>query len=407
MSDPGAGAGRTYDAVPYDGGAQAGLSLAQVRGAAAALGFAPTAGPVLDVLDVGCGVGSQLFQAAQHSAGRMVGIDASEAACAEARARGAGLGARWQILHGDAATIDAGGLDAGGLDAGGLDRGALGQFDVIYVIGTLYIVPALARARMLARLAGCLKPGGVVVMNYYAGLAGLARTRLGRLLHVQNDPAWPVAQQVAMARANLQSITDAVPAGGVTREIVLATLAGMGGSSDTVLFHEALGRVFDTLITADIEAVLAPEGVSFLNYIPPAPVRAGAESRAAAQAADAWDFATGGGYRVALFGRGGLAGEGVRHPGLVWTTTLEAAAPQDGVACFADPRRGVGIRTGDLALQAAVECLIAAPRDWAGLGAAVRTWLLLRGLAVPEFDAAVAQLLMLLWRGMVARPALA
>ena len=399
MSDLAAGVGCSYDAVPYDGGAQDGLALTEVRGAAVALGFAPTPGAVLDVLDVGCGMGAQLFQAAQHSTGRMVGIDASAAACAEARARGAGLGERWQILHGDAALFE----------PGGLDPAVLGQFDVIYVIGTLYIVPAGARARMLAGLAGFLKPGGVVVMNYYTGVMGLARTRLGRLLHAQNDPGWPVERQVATARGNLQAVADAVPDAGVTREIVMATLAGMVGSSDTVLFHEALGQVFDTLLTADIEAVLAPFGVSFVNYMPPAPVRPEAGSRAAAQAADAWDFATGGGYRVALFGRGGVAGAGLRHPDLLWSTTLQPVSAQDGIACFSDKQRGVGLRTPELLLQAAVECLIAAPRDWAGLRVAVRGWLALRGLAPPEeaaFDAAVAQLLLLMWSGKVARPAL-
>lgn len=392
MSDPAAAIGRAYDVVPYDAGVQPGLLLAEVRGAAAALGFAPSAGPVLDVLDIGSGTGAQLFEAARQSAGRMVGVDASEHACAQARARGAAFGARWRILHGDAAT---------------LDLAALGQFDVIYVIGTLYIMPAVARARLLAGLAGCLKPGGVVVVTYYTGPVGLVRTQLGRLLHGHNDPAWPVGQQVATARANLQQIADIVPAAGMAREIVMATLSSMSGSGDTILFHEALGQVFDTLVTAEIEALLAPQGVGSVNYVPPAPVLAGAASRAMAQAADAWDFATGGGYRVALFGRGGAAGGGVMHPGLVWTTVLQPSPANGGVAFFSDPASGAGIQTDERAMQAVIESLIAAPCDWAGLGAAVRVWLSLRGLPVPDaLDAAVAGLLATLWGARLAWPAL-
>jgi len=113
--------GRAYDTVPYDGGAAPALGLAALRGAAAALGLEPSPGPVLDVLDIGCGAAAQLFEAAQHSQGRMVGIDASADTCARARARGAQLGERWRILHGDAASVSA---------------EALGQFDVIYLIGT-------------------------------------------------------------------------------------------------------------------------------------------------------------------------------------------------------------------------------------------------------------------------------
>ncbi len=379
MSDAAAGIGRAYDAVPYDGGAQHRLSLARVRGAAAALGFVPAAGPVLDVLDVGCGTGAQLFLAAQHSAGRMVGIDASELASAQARARGAALGERWRIVHGDAAT---------------LDPAVLGRFDVIQVIGTLYILPAEARVRLLAGVAGCLKPGGIVVMNYYTGLMGLARTRLARLLHNSNDSGWTVERQVATGRANLQQIADIVPDAGVARDLVLATLSGMKDSRDTVLFHEAFGAVFDTLTTADVEAALSPHGVSFLNYMPPARVLAGAVSRAAAQAVDAWDFATGGGYRVALFGRGdGMAGAGLRHPGLVWTTSLQAAAASDDAVQFSDPALGVEVRTSDAVAQAVIARLIAGPRGWGELGAAgdrgaeLLAMLWGAGVAWPEFPA--------------------
>ena len=195
----------------------------------------------------------------------------------------------------------------------------------------------------------------------------------------------------------------------MAREIVVATLSAMSSSSDTILFHEALGQVFDTLATAEIEALLAPRGVVFVNYVPPAPVQAGAASRAVAQAADAWDFATGGGYRVALFGRGDAAGGRVEHPGLVWSTVLQPAPANDGVARFVDPASGAGIQTDEWAMQAVIECLIAAPRDWAGLGAAVLVWLSLRGLPAPDadaFDAAAAGLLATLWGARLARPVL-
>jgi len=56
--------GRSYDAVPYDPGPHAALGLAQLRGAAAALGVGVSGGPVLDVLDIGCGTGAQLLHAA-------------------------------------------------------------------------------------------------------------------------------------------------------------------------------------------------------------------------------------------------------------------------------------------------------------------------------------------------------
>lgn len=386
MSDAAAAIGRTYDVVPYDAGAHAGLSLARVRGAAAALGFSPTPGPVLDVLDIGCGTGAQLFLAAQDSIGRMVGVDASHGACARAAARGAALGERWCILTGDAAALAADGL---------------GRFDVIYLVGTLYIMAEPARRRVLDLLAACLKPGGVAVVTYYTGLVGAARARLARVLHDSNDPAWPLPHQVAMARANLATIRATVPPYGVARDLALHVLDRMAATDDTVLFHEALGGVCDALPTAGIEAALAPPGLVFLNYMPPAPVREGAGSRAAALAVDAWDVAEGGGYRTALFvrphGAAPSAGPGPRHPALVWSTSLQPGAPRDGTPTYADPASGAAIQAQMPLAQAVIEALIAAPRDWPGLCAAVAD-------SLAEGEDALVGVVLTLWGLAAIRP---
>ncbi len=379
--------GRSYDTVPYDPGPHAALGLAQLRGAATALGVAVSAGPLLDVLDIGCGTGAQLVHAAGESQGRMVGIDASAEACARARARGAALGSRLTILHGDAA---------------GADPAALGQFDVIYLLGTLYIMPPDARAQALGLAAACLKPGGVVVMNYYAGMSGLARAALGRVLRLGNDPAWPVAQQLSTVRANLKAISDAVPAQGVARELVAATIASMGSTGDVVMFHEALGPVLETLHTADLAAQLAAGGVAFINYLPPAPMPLGSDPLVAARTAEAWDFASGGGYRTALFARpsGPEPGSGTRNPALVWATALQRSGD---AAVFTAPG-GAGVQAQSPLAQAAIEALVEGPASWPELQARASARL---AAAVPTaIDAAVEDMLITLWRRGVAAPAL-
>jgi len=276
------------------------------------------------------------------------------------------------------------------------------------LLGTLYIMPPVARAQALALAAACLKPGGVVVMNYYAGLAGLARAALGRVLRLGNDPAWPVAQQLSTVRANLKAIGDAVPAQGATRDLVVATIASMGGTGDVVMFHEALGPVLETLHTADLAAQLAAGGVAFMNYLPPAPMPLGSDPKIAARTAEAWDFASGGGYRTALFARpsGGGAGIGLRDPALVWATALQ---PSGDAAVFTVPGGG-GVQAQSPLAKAAIEALVEGPCGWGELRARTLARLAAIGAAAPTgadaIDAGIEDMLMTLWRRGVAAPTL-
>ena len=389
--------GRAYDAVPYEGGALPALGLAALRGAAAALGLEPSTGPVLDVLDIGCGAGAQLLEAAGQSAGRMVGIDASAESCARARARGAHLGERWRILHGDAASVPA---------------GELGRFDVIYLVGTAYVMPPPARTAALELLARCLRPGGVAVVTAYAGLHGIARTRLAAVLRAGNNPALPPDGQVALARANLRAIAAAVPEQGEAAPFARAAIAAMEEAPDVVLFHEALGPAFDPLHAGELQAMLAPHGLAYLNHLPPLPLAGGLAPDAAARSADAWDFASGGGYRTMLFARLDGPGPGLRHPNVVWTATLRRVPAENGAIAFTDPSGRAGISGNTPWARAQLEALSAGPGTWRQLRAAACA--LLPGLGAPvpiadeaAFDAGLDEILELLWRQSLVQPSLA
>ncbi len=384
--------GRAYDTVPYEGGAIPALALPALRGAAAALGLEPSPGPVLDVLDIGCGAAAQLLQAAQHSAGRMVGIDASADSCVRARARGAHLGERWRILHGDAASITA---------------EELGQFDVIYLIGTAYVMPPPARAAALALMARCLRPGGVAVVTAYTGLVGVARSWLAGILRAGNDTSLPPDRQLALARANLRALAAVVPAQGEATQLACATLAAMEAASDVVLFHEALGPVFDPLLAGPLEAALAPAGLAYLNALPPLALAPGVSSSAAARSADALDFTTGGGYRTMLFARPGAPGQGLRHPGVVWTAALRREQAPDGGTVFTDPARRATINGHTPWARAQLEALCAGPGTWRQLRDEASALLPSLGVAPPDpaaFDAGLDEILMLLWRQAMIQP---
>lgn len=385
--------GRAYDAVPYEGGVLPALSLPALRGAAAALGLEPSPGPVLDVLDIGCGAAAQLLEASRHSPGRMVGIDASADSCARARARGAHLGERWRILHGDAASVAA---------------EVLGQFDVIYLVGTAYVMPAPARAAALERLARCLKPGGVAVVTGYTGLHGVARSWLAGILRAANDSSLAPEAQLALARANLRVMIAMVPAQGEATPQARATLASMEAAPDAVLFHEALGQVFDPLMACALEATLAPHGLAYLNAVPPLPLVPGIPSRAAAQSADAWDFATGGGYRTMLFARPRGPGQGLRHPDVVWSATLRREPGPGGGVVYTDPARHATINGNTPSSQAQLEALCAGPGTWRHLrDTAAALMPSTTALDPAAFDAGLDEILLLLWRQSLVQPSLA
>ena len=378
--------GRTYDAVPYDPAGDPALAPARLRGALAAAGFAVSDAAAPDVLDIGCGTGAQLEFAARHGAGRLVGIDASAVAVGLARARGTEFGDRWSILHGDATAI-------------GAER--LGRFDIVQLLGTLYIMPPAARSAALALAASCLQPGGVLVANYYTGAVGLLRARLSRLLCAANEPDWPRERQMATLRANIAALIGTVPARGLGRDLTLAMLNAMAATGDTVLFHEALGPVYEALHTGDVAAELAPHGVELANMLPPIALQPGAPAHLRARAADAWDFTSGGGYRTVLFTRppegAPMAGEaGLRHPALLWSSAM-VAAERDGRAGFEiagvarmEPAPGVP--------HAAVAALVAGPRRWAELFA----------LAAPgggaEPAAAIDEVLTTIWQNRLGHP---
>ena len=205
-------------------------------------------------------------------------------------------------------------------------------------------------------------------------------------------------------------MTGMVPAQGEAAPHARTTLASMEAAPDEVLFHEALGPVFDPLMASGLEATLAPHGLAYLNCLPPLPLAPGVPSSAAARSADAWDFATGGGYRTMLFGRSGAPGHGLRHPGVVWTATIRREQAPGGAAVFSDPDRRATINGNTPWSLAQLEALCAGPGTWLQLRDAAAALLPGHGAAAPEpavFDAGLDEILLLLWRQSLVQPSLA
>ncbi len=180
----------SYDLAPFDAPPIAGIDPEAVFGMAALYGVAPPK-KHFDVLDLGCGTGAQLEHVATSTEGRVVGTDLSRSACDHAATRCAKFGARCRVVCADF-------LD--------LDPNQLGQFDLIYNVGVLYVTPPDVQKHILDLIADCLKPGGVAVISYYFGAHALLANGLREMLRLSVDRVAPPAAQVQLAKSRIQDI---------------------------------------------------------------------------------------------------------------------------------------------------------------------------------------------------------
>lgn len=344
---------KAYDEVVFERPARSLVDPEAVFGLSAIYGGVPAG---RDVLDLGCGTGVQLDAVGDTMGGRLVGIDISAEAVARARTRCARFGARADIRRADF-------LDLGAQD--------LGQFDLIYILGVLYVIPPDVRAHLLELIARCLKPGGVAVVSYYAGTWYLVRASIARLLCAMDDKGAPVPDRIAAARRRIEELLSLVPAQGEQRDLARAVLRQLSETADDVLFHEALNPAFEVLDTPALAAGMARHGVQFLGYM-----RGGwgedlPSPRDRALAAAKYDFSAGG-YRFAAFCRlpEGAAGVDMRAPAVRWTSTLTRQQASGDAVVYSDGK--VAIRTDTRQTQALLDAFERGPVSWDEICSAVR-----------------------------------
>lgn len=277
-----------YDRVPYDEPASPGLDPQQVF-ALASRYMAPRDSSRVDVLDLGCGMGAQLERAAGLTTGKLVGTDLSRSAVVRATERTARFGDRCRIICADFMDLKPDGL---------------GRFDLIYVVGVLYITPPQVQRQLLGLVGTCLRPGGVAVISYYAGTVPLLMAGLHKVLRANVDPFSSPSEQVRIARAQIQTIANTIGKMSGDHRLMAAILRQVYETKDNIFFHEMLNQSFASLTTSALEAALGEDGVHFLNWMQPAPFDDGATSRARAMMADAYAFG-GGSYFYGVFGKTG------------------------------------------------------------------------------------------------------
>ncbi len=372
-----------YDLVPYDPVAIPAVDPERVFGLAALYGGAPEAAD-FDVLDLGCGTGSQLDRIAARNNGRLVGTDLSRSACELARARCAKYGDRCRIVNADF-------LD--------LDAAALGQFDLIYNIGVLYVTPPAVQERILALIAACLKPKGVAVISYYTGMIAMLTAGAHQMLSAAVDPTASPDVQVRQARTRLQEIGGILTRQPGDHKVTLAALQQLYARSDSILFHEMLNQNFTAIFTSSLDTTLGARGVHFLNWMMAERLGNIASSRGRATLADAQGLA-GGGYYYAAFGKCAAsqgANPGVDH--VRWQTEIKRIGTdaKSGLGVFRDPGLGVTATAGNHMTEAMLEVLVEGPAMWARLLEAAEAKRAGRGIA-PGAAGALEQDFLVLWQ---------
>ena len=341
-----------YEHVPYDDPAILGIDPAEVFGVAALYGAGP-AQASFDVLDLGCGRGKQLERVGAMTTGRLVGTDLSQAACDLAAARCAALGSRCRIVCADF-------LD--------LDPSDLGQFDLIYNIGVLYVTPPEVQRRILEMIAACLKPGGVAVISYYFGTAPLLMGGLQQMLKLAVDPTAAPAAQIAAARARLQEIAAAVGRQGGDQRAMMAVLQQVNARGDTIFFHEMLNQAFTAISTSSLESALGAHGVHFLSWMPSGSFGAIDSPRERALSADVTEL-TAGNYHYSVFAKGPAGETNPRVPTVRWQTRLaRTGQTNEGKPVFRDPALGLNLNAAAVTATA-LDRLATGPLSWTDVAA--------------------------------------
>jgi SAM-dependent methyltransferase len=268
-----------YDAAPYEPGPSPWLAPAALLSVAAPFG---ATGPLDAVLDLGCGSGVVLEQAAATAGGPLVGYDLSTEAVRRANER---LGDRARVIQ------------ANLLD---LDPAEAGQFDLIYCVGVFYVTPPQVAEQIVQLIGKCLRPGGIALVSYYAGAVGAQRTQLARLLRNRLGFRGPPAMLVAEGRRQLASVQRTITEHATATPLTLRAIADLQSAADVIFYHEVFSPSFELVQTSQLAGALATAGVGFATYLAPAPTFGGGDSAGRAMVADALDL-NGGGYRYAMF----------------------------------------------------------------------------------------------------------
>lgn len=239
-----------------------------------------------DVLDLGCGTGALLVRAGERSAGRLVGADISPNSCARARLALEPYGDRAEIINADM-------LD--------LKAGDIGQFDLIYCTGVIFVVPADVRRHILGLIGQCLRPGGAALISYYAGLSSAVRAHVGKTLRAfAGSCAVTGVDSTLKGREAVDLLRPALRRQSHFTLALRRAFGQLDKLEDDFFYAEMLNGDFEALSTAEINRSFQDAGVEFATYLGHSGFEPDYSASDRAMMADRFDL-TDGAFRYALF----------------------------------------------------------------------------------------------------------
>jgi SAM-dependent methyltransferase len=267
-------------------------------------------GACRDVLDIGCGTGRLLRAAAERCSGKLVGTDISPISCDIARENLKQFGNRCEIINADI-------LD--------LEAAKLGQFDLIYCTGVISILLPTVRQRLIEVIGECLRPGGSVLISYYAGLGAAIRGHLSEVVRsIARSDADPMAQTRA-GRAVIEELKTAAERQNQFALGLRAAFRHFDALEDDIFFAEVLNGDFRSATAGDLNRCFREFGIHFARYVGFAGFKPSYSPADRAMLADRLDLVDGR-HRYAIFVKP-FAGEA--HPPTEIPAATDLPTPSD------------------------------------------------------------------------------
>ncbi len=218
-----------YDAMPFYGDAVPHAHPAFLETVARLRGMQPAPAVRARVLELGCGVGTNLLPMAErYPEAQFLGVDLSgrQVEMAQAVARDCSL-ANVEFRQADVLQLG----------------DELGEFDYVFTHGVYSWVDEAVRDKLLALSRQCLAEQGVAYVGYKTYPAWHQFEMIRAMMHYSSQSAHARAEKIAGARSALSALQGLLSPQGPRHEALLAEVARVTALPDGYLWHEYLEAV--------------------------------------------------------------------------------------------------------------------------------------------------------------------
>jgi SAM-dependent methyltransferase len=239
-----------YDAVPYPSTPYSQTHPDRLATLATLYGLTPASPEKCRVLELGCGDGGNLVPMAYAlPESEFLGIDLAESAVENGRRTIAALGLRnISLLAADLSSVS-----------------GLGTFDYVIAHGLYSWVPPAVQQRILRLSRDVLAPHGVAYVSYNAYPGNYSRDVVRRMMRYHVRAIHDPARGIEEARAIVRLLSETALPDPVFSAILAEALRFHEKAQDSVIFHDELAEVNESLLFVDFVERAGAHGLQFLS----------------------------------------------------------------------------------------------------------------------------------------------